>query len=57
MTTAPSTTHNDVEPQHRSRAEMDHLHSPSRWTKRLSPDVIVDKHIEVASSGHFRARK
>ena len=30
---------------------LDVLYAPSRWSTRLSSDVIVDKHIEVLHEG------
>ena len=30
---------------------LDVLYAPSRWSTRLSADVIVDKHIEVLHEG------
>ena len=29
----------------------DELYSPSRWSTRLSADVIVDRHIEILYEG------
>jgi len=33
--------------------EMDLLYSPSRWCKRLSPELVVDRHFDLALTGQF----
>lgn len=35
-----------------AREELDFLYSPSRHTKKMSPDIVVQNHIEVLEKGN-----